>query len=64
MFESSHVCLLNKTDLLPYVDFDPALFKTYVHQVNPSLRIISLSARTGEGFEEWIDWVRKVMSNE
>jgi len=57
MFQSAHLCLINKTDLLPYVDFDPGKLKSYARQINPNLDFIELSARTGEGMEEWMDWV-------
>jgi len=54
MFEHADICIINKTDLLPYVDFDPAQVKKYALSVNPHLRIIELSAKTGEGMEHWI----------
>jgi hydrogenase nickel incorporation protein HypB len=59
MFMSSQVCLINKTDLLPYVEFSVEKLKEYIRRVNPRLECIELSARTGEGFETWIDWIRK-----
>jgi len=57
MFEHADICIINKTDLLPYVDFDPALVKKYALSVNPHLRIIELSAKTGEGMEQWISFL-------
>jgi hydrogenase nickel incorporation protein HypB len=63
MFQSSQLCLINKTDLLPYVDFKIDKFKTYALKVNPVLEFIQLSAKTGDGFEEWIRWIEKVMSD-
>jgi hydrogenase nickel incorporation protein HypB len=59
MFESSHLCLINKIDLLPYVDVRPAQIREYALQVNPHLEFLELSARTGEGLEAWIEWLRK-----
>jgi hydrogenase nickel incorporation protein HypB len=59
MFMSSHVCLINKTDLLPYVDFSMEKLKDYIRRINPRLECFELSARSGEGFETWIDWIRK-----
>jgi hydrogenase nickel incorporation protein HypB len=59
MFQSAQLCLINKTDLLPYVDFDPDKFKTYARKVNPKLQFIALSAKTGEGFGEWIRWIEE-----
>lgn len=64
IFQSSHLCLINKTDLLPHVDFDLEKLKIYARKVNQSLHFIALSAKTGEGFGEWIQWIREVMSNE
>jgi hydrogenase nickel incorporation protein HypB len=64
MFQSSQLCLINKTDLLAYVDFEIGRFKTYAQKVNPGLKFIQLSAKTGEGFEGWIHWIEKAMNNE
>lgn len=57
MFQTSHLCLINKSDLLPYVDFSVDKFKEYALRVNHKLEFITLSARTGEGFGEWIRWI-------
>lgn len=57
MFEHADTCLINKTDLLPYVDFDLELVKKHALSVNPHLHIMELSARTGEGMEAWIAWL-------
>jgi len=57
MFEHAHICVINKTDLLPYVDFDMEQVKKHAHSVNPKLQILELSARTGEGMEAWMAWL-------
>ena len=57
MFRSSHLCIINKTDLLPYVDFDMGKVKEYARQVNPGIEFIELSVRTGEGMEQWYEWL-------
>ncbi len=57
MFQTAQLCIINKTDLLPYVDFNVEKAKTYATEVNPSLEIIELSAKTGDGMQEWIDWI-------
>ena len=57
MFEHAHTCIINKTDLLPYVDFDLELVKKHILSVNPHLHIMELSAKTGEGMEQWITWL-------
>jgi hydrogenase nickel incorporation protein HypB len=58
MFHSSQLCLINKSDLLPYVDFNPEKFREYALRVNHHLEFITLSAKTGEGFSEWFDWLK------
>ncbi len=57
MFETSDICIINKTDLLPYVDFDVAKAREYALRVNPDLIFFELSVKTGEGMEAWIDWL-------
>ena len=59
MFQSSHLCLINKSDLLPYVDFDTDRAIKYAHSLNPNLEFILVSAKTGEGMEKWYDWLGK-----
>ncbi|MBA4062758.1 MAG: hydrogenase accessory protein HypB [Isosphaera sp.] len=59
MFRAGRVVLLNKTDLLPHVPFDPDRFLDGVRRVNPSLRVIPLSALRGDGLAEWYGWVRE-----
>jgi hydrogenase nickel incorporation protein HypB len=58
MFRSSHLCIINKTDLLPYVDFNMESAIKYARQLNPDLEFIMMSAKTGEGMQEWVDWVK------
>ena len=50
--------LVNKIDLLPYVDFDLEKCAQYAHLVNPSLPILSVSAKTGEGLDDWFSWLK------
>jgi hydrogenase nickel incorporation protein HypB len=57
MFRTSGLCLINKTDLLPYVDFDLESFKANALKVNPDLKFIALSAKTGEGLTIWTQWI-------
>ncbi|HSD11592.1 MAG TPA: hydrogenase nickel incorporation protein HypB [Candidatus Binatia bacterium] len=61
MFREATLLLLNKVDLLPHVDFDVARFRANAARVNPRLEIIETSARTREGIDEWIDWLRARM---
>jgi hydrogenase nickel incorporation protein HypB len=58
MFESSDICIINKTDLLPYVDFDIERAKQYALQVNHHLKFFEMSVRTGEGMNGWYDWLK------
>ncbi|MFZ0249708.1 MAG: hydrogenase nickel incorporation protein HypB [Acidimicrobiales bacterium] len=58
MFRAVDVVIVNKIDLLPYLDFDLDLFRANLRSVNPSARVILASARTGEGVGEWCRWLR------
>ena len=58
MFRTADVVLLNKIDLLPYVDFDPARFTEGVGLVRPRTEIIQVSATRGDGLDEWYGWLR------
>ncbi len=62
MFMSSHLCLINKTDLLPYINFSVDRLKEYINRVNHHLGCIELSALTGEGFDKWISWIEERMA--
>ena len=57
MFRSADVVVLNKVDLLPYLEVDLDRFRANLAAVNPGVRTIELSARTGEGVDEWCDWL-------
>ena len=59
MFAAADLMLLNKIDLLPYVDFDVTQCLEYARRVNPTIQILQLSARTGEGMADWLDWLRQ-----
>lgn len=58
MFSICDVVLINKIDVLPYFDFDMEKCKEYVKMRNPNATIIPICARTGEGIDEWADWLR------
>ena len=57
MFAIAQVMVVNKLDLLPYVDYDLEKVKRHALAVNPHLRIFELSCRTGEGLEAWCEWI-------
>ena len=58
MFTICDCLLINKIDVLPYFDFDLEACRKYVTRLNPNMKIIPISARTGEGIDEWADWLR------
>lgn len=57
MFQISSVLLVNKTDLLPYVDCDLQAIHERARQLNPTQKIFDISCRTGEGLEAWTAWL-------
>ena len=57
MFQVCHALLINKTDVLPYFDFDMEKVVQYAHMRNPDLAIFPVCAKTGEGFQAWEDWL-------
>lgn len=58
MFQSSDICIINKSDLLPYVDFNVEKAKEYALQVNHHLTFFELSVKSGEGMTDWYDWLK------
>lgn len=58
MFRESSALLLNKIDLLPYVDTDIDKIKRDALSINPSVSIFEISCRTGQGIEEWAGWLK------
>jgi hydrogenase nickel incorporation protein HypB len=57
MFRAAGMMLLNKCDLLPHLSFDAELAIEYAHRINPKLRVIRISATSGEGMDEWLAWI-------
>jgi hydrogenase nickel incorporation protein HypB len=62
MFHNSDIMLLNKTDLLPHLDFDVEQCIDYARRVSPDIRIFQVSARTGEGMDPWCQWLTSAMN--
>ena len=58
MFASADVVVVTKTDIMPYFDFDPSKFRRAIEGLKPGVRIFPLSARTGEGFTDWADFLK------
>ena len=59
MFRNSSVLIINKTDLMPYVNCDLRVLKSNAFQINPALRVFEVSCFTGAGIPEWCDWLRR-----
>ena len=58
MFAFANVLLLSKIDLLPYVDFNMDQCIEYARRINPSITVIPVSVKSGEGMEQWYGWLR------
>ena len=58
-FRASQLMILNKVDLLPYLQFDVERCLEYARRVNPRLNVLQLSATRGDGLEEWYGWLRE-----
>jgi len=59
MFHESEVLLVNKIDLLPYVNCSVEKIREEALKVNPGLTIFEISCKTGEGLDAWVDWLRE-----
>jgi len=57
MFHAADIMLLNKIDLLPYLQFDVALCIENARRVNPKIKVLQVSATTGEGMPQWYQWL-------
>lgn len=58
IFRNAGICIINKIDLLPYVQFDLKKTKEYARRVNPDIRFFEISATGGEGMDDWLDWLK------
>ncbi len=58
LFHAADIMLLNKIDLLPYVQFDVDKCIEYARRVNPGIKVLRVSATSGEGMESWYRWIR------
>jgi hydrogenase nickel incorporation protein HypB len=57
MFRAVQAVVVNKIDLLPYLDFSMTDFEAALRSVNPTAPVFPLSAKTGEGLEAWLNWL-------
>jgi hydrogenase nickel incorporation protein HypB len=62
MFRAAAIMILNKTDLLPHVDFEMDRAIANARAVNPDISVLSVSARSGEGLDAWYDWLRQELA--
>ena len=63
IFESADICIINKIDLLPYLNYDLEAAKNYALQVNHHIEFIEVSATTGEGMDKWYETLMKLKEN-
>ncbi len=59
MFRASEIMLINKVDLLPYVQFDLAKCREYAERVHPGIKIFEISCYRGEGLDAWYSWLKE-----
>lgn len=59
MFQVADIAILNKVDLLPYLDFDAPLAVENMQKVHPGMPVFEISAKTESGFDPWLEWLRK-----
>ena len=64
IYRGLDVLIINKIDLLPYVDFDMDYFRQGVEMLNPGLKTFAVSCKTGEGLEDWIVWLKNKLSTQ
>lgn len=62
-FEKADIIVLNKSDLLPYVDFNERFFMDGIRALNPDVPVCKVSARTGEGFENVVQWINEMKNS-
>ena len=62
-FATAQAVVINKTDLEPYIPSSASVLRDNALKINPELAVMALSCLTGEGFDQWLDWIRKALSN-
>ena len=63
MFSICDVVIINKIDVLPYFDFDVEKCKEYIKRRNPNAKVFMICAKTGEGVDEWANWLLSEVKN-
>ena len=59
MFTEADVVLINKVDLLPYLDFDMTVFDRAIKELNPDVKVFQISCKTGDGMAAWFSWLKE-----
>lgn len=62
IYRGLDVLIINKIDLLPYIDFNMDYFQQGVEMLNPGLKTFAVSCKTGKGIESWLDWLKSKLS--
>ena len=62
MFRVCDAAILNKIDLLPYLDYEKDLAVESIQKIHPDMPVFEMSAKTGDGFDAWIDWLKQQVS--
>jgi len=57
MFRVAHCAIINKIDLEPHLELDRSKFRENIKKINPQIHLFELSAKTGEGFKDWLEWI-------
>lgn len=63
LFRKADLVVLNKLDLMPYVNFDFGQFRHYVHQLQPHVQLMDLSCTNGEGVDAWLLWLQEALKS-
>lgn len=63
MFKESRLMIINKIDLLPYVEFDIAKCIEYARKINPDIEVLQVSATKGDGLDNWYQWLTRIKNN-
>ena len=63
MFSAADLVVVNKTDLLPYVDFDVDRLTDHARELNPGVEVLPLSVRTGEHLDDWFAWLSDLVDS-
>ncbi len=64
LFRQAKAVVLNKIDLMPYINFDNEIFKKDLHDLNPELKVFETSSTLGTGVLDWIEWLKAVLEKE